>query len=102
MKPTRYFLVMALAACSSPGMHWEKAGGNEATAKQDVEQCRTQARAEAPQPTLFPATGGASTTVTGTGGGVATPGLTLEEQREQAELEYFQRCMHGKGYSAKR
>jgi hypothetical protein len=101
MKPTRYFLVLALAACSS-APQWSKPGASDATAQEDSEQCRMRARAEAPQPTLFPATGGASTTVTGTAGGVTTPGLTLEEQREQAELEFFQKCMREKGYSAKR
>jgi len=91
MKPTRYLWVIVLAACSTPGAHWEKPGANEATAKADNEQCRAKARAEAPQPHVFAATGGVTTRV-----------LTPEEQREQLELEYFQKCMREKGYSAKR
>jgi hypothetical protein len=92
MKLSRHvwLIAAALAACSTPGAHWEKAGANEAMAQADSEQCRAKARSEAPQPHAFAATG-ATTRV-----------LTLEEQREQNELEYFQKCMKEKGYSAKR
>jgi hypothetical protein len=92
MKPTRYLCVVALAACSSaPGMHWEKSGASEASVKSDSAECRDRARFEAPQPNVFAPTGGVTTRV-----------LTAEEQREQNELEYFQKCMRDKGYSAKR
>jgi hypothetical protein len=90
MKLSRHvwLIAAALSACSTP--HWEKAGANEATAQAETEQCRAKARSEAPQPHAFAATG-ATTTV-----------LTLEQQREQNELEYFQKCMRERGYSAKR
>jgi hypothetical protein len=91
MRLTRYLWVIALAACSTPAAHWEKAGANEAAARADTEQCRAKARAEAPQPSAFAVTGGATSAV-----------LTPEEQREQMEVAYFQNCMREKGYSAKR
>jgi TolA-binding protein len=92
MKLSRHvwLIAAALAACSSPVAHWEKAGANEAAAQADSEQCRVKARDEAPQPHAFAVTGATDRV------------LTLEERREQNELEYFQKCMREKGYSAKR
>jgi hypothetical protein len=91
MKLIRYIGVVALAACSS-APQWEKSGADPAAAQQASDECRARARAEAPEPNVFASTGG----------GTVTRVLTVEEQREQNRLEYFQKCMQEKGYSAKR
>jgi hypothetical protein len=83
-------LCAALSACgSSP--HWEKPGGTAAMAQQDSEQCRAKARQEAPVPMAFAQTGRTTDRV-----------LTFEDERQQNELVYFQKCMQDRGYTAKR
>ena len=80
-----------LAACAAPTTHWEKSGATAAVVQADNDQCLTDARLNAPQPAVFEQTGTVTTRV-----------LTVEEQRRRNEVEYFQKCMQEKGYSAKR
>jgi hypothetical protein len=85
-----WILALALAACAAPATHWEKPGATAAAVQADNDQCLTDARFNAPQPAVFEQTGTVTTV------------LTVEEQRRRNEVEYFQKCMQAKGYSAKR
>ncbi|HEU4351458.1 MAG TPA: hypothetical protein VFR66_06250 [Burkholderiales bacterium] len=93
MNPTRHAWIasLVLAACAAPATQWEKPGATAATVQADDDQCLADARFNAPQPAAFDQTGT-----------VATRVLTVEEQRRRNEVEYFQKCMQEKGYSAKR
>ena len=86
-----WIVSLALAACAAPATHWEKPGATPAMVQADNDQCLTNARLNAPQPPVFEQTGTVTTRV-----------LTVEEQRRRNEVEYFQKCMQEKGYSAKR
>ena len=80
---------MLLAACAaSQPPQWEKAGTSAATAQEDSQQCRLQARLQAPQPRLVDRTGTATERI-----------MTSQEQAVQSEVEFFHRCMRDKGYS---
>jgi hypothetical protein len=89
--PHALLLLLALAACAAPSTHWEKPGASAAMVQADNDQCLENARMNAPQPAVFEQTGTVTTRV-----------LTVEEQRQRNEVEYFQKCMQEKGYSAKR
>jgi hypothetical protein len=93
MSPARHAWIVSLllAACAAPATHWEKPGATAAMVKADNDQCLANARFDAPQPAVFEQTGTVTTRV-----------LTVEEQRHRNEVEYFQKCMQEKGYSAKR
>ena len=80
-----------LAAGAATATLWEKPGATAAMVQQDNDQCLVSARENAPQPAVFEQTGTVTTRV-----------LTVEEQRRRNEVEYFQKCMQEKGYSAKR
>lgn len=85
-----WMVLLLLAACAAPATHWEKPGATAAAVQADNDQCLTDARLNAPQPAVFEQTGTVTTV------------LTVEEQRRRTEVEYFQKCMQAKGYSAKR
>ena len=84
-------LALILAACSSPPT-WEKAGANETTVANDSSDCRVQARL-APLPERYVPSPDPSAT---------SRVMSLEEERTKFELQEFQKCMTGKGYTAKR
>ena len=88
-----WLLSVALAACASPPQ-WEKPGATETALKDDSEQCRVEARFAPLPPDYAPAPSG-STSMTSTV-------LSREEQPARLEAEAYQKCMTGKGYSAKR
>ena len=60
-------------------------------AQEDGVECRLQARLQAPQPRRVERTGTATERI-----------MTGQEQSVQSEVEFFNRCMREKGYSAKR
>jgi hypothetical protein len=97
MNPTHHaWLALAvfaffLAACSSPPT-WDKAGANETTVQNDTNDCRVQARF-APLPERY---------VPSPDPSVTSKVMKLEDQRAAFETEEFQKCMTGKGYTAKR
>ena len=84
-------LSLLLAACSSPPT-WEKAGTNETTVQNDTNDCRVQARF-APLPERY---------VPSPDPSVTSKVMKLEDQRAAFETEEFQKCMTGRGYTAKR
>jgi hypothetical protein len=85
-------VALFLAACSSPPT-WDKAGASESTVQSDSSDCRVQARF-APLPELYIGSP--------TGSSVTSNVLSREEQRAKFESQEFQKCMTGKGYTAKR
>jgi hypothetical protein len=88
-----WLLSVALSACASPAQ-WEKPGGTDAALKDDSEQCRVQARFAPLPPDYAPVPSGTTSMTSNV--------LSREEQRTRLEAEAFQKCMAGKGYSAKR
>ena len=88
-----WLLSVALAACASPAQ-WAKPGGTEVALKDDSEQCRVEARFAPTPPDYAPAPSGSTSMTSNV--------LSREEQRARLEAEAFQKCMTGKGYSAKR
>jgi uncharacterized lipoprotein YajG len=82
---------LVLAACSSPPT-WEKAGANDTTVANDSNDCRVQARF-APLPERY---------VSSPDPTVTSKVISREDQRMAFETEEFQKCMTGKGYTAKR
>jgi hypothetical protein len=94
MKLSRHtWIVLAvLAACAAPEAQWEKAGADEARARQDSDECRDQARLAQPSPQTAQAPSRQ----------VTTTALTEDGERALADIDNFQKCMRAKGYSAKR
>jgi succinylarginine dihydrolase len=84
-------VTLLLAACSSPPT-WDKAGASETTAQNDSNDCRVQARL-APLPERYIGSPDPS---------VTSKVLSREDQRTAFESQEFQKCMTGKGYTAKR
>jgi hypothetical protein len=84
-------ILLALAACAAPGAQWEKPGADQAAVAEALQQCRVEARLS-PQPNLgspTPRSGGAAA-------------MDRMEEREAREALALRKCMHDKGYSAKR
>lgn len=80
-----------IAACAAPAAHWEKPGATQTMVDEAVQECRVQARLSPEQRV------GTQLSRPGTAGA-----MDRIEEREGREAERFQRCMLGKGYSAKR
>ena len=89
--PALAIVALLVVACSSPPT-WEKAGANETAVANDTNDCRVQARF-APLPERYVPSPDPSTT---------TKVIALEDRRAAFETEVFQKCMTGKGYTAKR
>jgi len=83
---------LGLAACAGPEAHWEKAGADQARARQDSDECREQGRVSQTSPQ----------TVQTTSRQVTMTALTPDEERALSGIDHFQKCMRAKGYSAKR
>jgi hypothetical protein len=84
-------VALLLAACSSPPT-WDKAGASDTTVQNDSGDCRVQARM-APLPERYIGSPDPS---------VTSKVLSREDQRATFETQEFQKCMTGKGYTAKR
>jgi hypothetical protein len=84
-------VALLLAACSSPPT-WDKAGASDTTVQNDSGDCRVQARM-APLPERYVGSPDPS---------VTSKVLSREDQRATFETQEFQKCMTGKGYTAKR
>jgi hypothetical protein len=82
---------LVVAACGSPPT-WEKAGANQTTLQNDSDDCRVQARF-APLPERYVGSPDPS---------VTSKVMSREDQRVAFESQEFQKCMTGKGYTAKR
>jgi hypothetical protein len=96
----RRLMVLALsfgfAACTgaAPGPTWKKAGADEATTASDAAQCRASAQQQAAR--LYPY--GSSNPTLG-GAGMVAAQQQANTDRTSAEIEMFNDCMQGKGYT---
>ena len=97
---TRALIVVALsfgfAACggSAPGPTWKKAGASDATIASDTALCRASAQQQAAR--LYPF--GSSSPTLG-GAGMVAAQQQANTDRASAEIEMFNDCMQGKGYT---
>ena len=89
----RYLCLLVLAACAAPEPIWEKPGASQTAVDEAVQQCRTEVRT-APQQHL-------GTPRPHSSGSPYTPGMERLETREGEDVQRFQKCMTGKGYSLK-
>jgi hypothetical protein len=80
-----------LAACAASAPQWEKPGAAQAAMDEDLQTCRVAARLS-PEPHL----GGPSPTTS------SAPLLERTTERDALEAQQVQKCMEGRGYSAKR
>ena len=97
---TRLAIVLALligfGACTSPppSAGWQKAGATDATVAADAQQCRGVSQQQAarlyPYSSNAPALGGA---------GMIAAQQQADTNRNAAELQAFNDCMEGRGYT---
>lgn len=89
----RSLCLLVLAACAAPEPIWEKPGASQTAVDEAVQQCRTEVRT-APQQHL-------GTPRPHSSGSPYTPGMERLETRESEDVQRFQKCMTGKGFSLK-
>jgi hypothetical protein len=90
-------LSAGLAACAGPGgasASWQKAGATDAAIASDTAQCRTTAQQTAAR--LYPL--GSSNPTLG-GAGMVAAQQQANTDRSSAELQFFNDCMEGRGYT---
>lgn len=89
-------LSLGLAACSgaAPGTTWKKAGADDATISSDTALCRASAQQQAVR--LYPH---AASNPAMTGAGMIAAQQAANTDRTSAELQIFNDCMQGKGYT---
>jgi len=91
-----FALSLGLAACggAAPGTTWKKAGVTDATIAGDTESCRASAQQQASR--LYPHSSGNPAM---SGAGMIAAQQQANTDRTGAELEMFNDCMQGKGYT---
>ena len=89
----RYLYLLVLAGCAAPEPIWEKPGASQSAVDEAMQQCRTEVRMS-PQQHL-------GTPRPHSSGSPYTPGMERLENRDTEELQRYQKCMTGKGYSIK-
>jgi hypothetical protein len=89
----RYLWIFALSACAAPEPIWEKSGASQSAVDEAVQQCRTEVRMT-PQQHL-------GTPRPHSSGSPYTPGMERMDNRDSEDLQRFQKCMTGKGFSLK-
>jgi Flp pilus assembly protein TadD len=90
-------LSAGLAACAGSAgapASWQKAGATDATVASDTAQCRTTAQQTAAR--LYPL--GSSNPTLG-GAGMVAAQQQANTDRSSAELQFFNECMEGRGYT---
>ncbi|MBI2735146.1 MAG: hypothetical protein HYX38_01105 [Rhodospirillales bacterium] len=89
-------LALGLAACggAAPGTTWKKAGADDATIASDTALCRASAQQQASR--LYPHT---ASNPAMSGAGMIAAQQQANTDRTSAELEMFNDCMQGKGYT---
>ena len=89
----RHLWVLVLAACAAPEPVWEKPGASQVAVEEATQQCRTEVRM-APQ--QHPGTPRPHSS-----GSPYTPGMERLDNRDSEEVQRFQKCMTGKGFTLK-
>jgi hypothetical protein len=93
--PLAAVLWLAVAACAGPQpAGWQKAGATDASIAGDSAQCRTTAQQTAAR--LYPL--GSSNPTLG-GAGMIASQQQANTDRTSAELQFFNDCMEGRGYT---
>jgi hypothetical protein len=89
-------LSFGLAACggAAPGTTWKKAGVDDATIASDTASCRASAQQQASR--FYPHTAGNPAM---SGAGMIAAQQQANTDRNSAELEIFNDCMQGRGYT---
>ena len=88
-------LWLALAACAgTQPAGWQKAGATDASIAGDSAQCRTTAQQTAAR--LYPL--GSSNPTLG-GAGMVAAQQQANTDRNSAEIQFFNDCMEGRGYT---
>lgn len=89
-------VLYGLAACggAAPGTAWKKAGADDATIASDTAACRAAAQQQATR--LYPYSSGNPAM---TGAGMISAQQAANTDRNSAEIEIFNDCMQGKGYT---
>ena len=88
-------LWLALVACAgTQPAGWQKAGATDATIAGDSTQCRTTAQQQAAR--LYPL--GSSNPTLG-GAGMVAAQQQANTDRNMAEIQFFNDCMEGRGYT---
>jgi hypothetical protein len=87
----RYLFVLAVAACAAPEPIWEKPGASQTAVDEAVQQCRTEVRMTPQQHLGTPRPHSPNSPY--------TPGMERLENRDTEDLQRFQKCMTGKGFS---
>ena len=90
---TLLFLAACTGSAGGPGA-WQKAGATDATVAADTSQCRTSAQQTAAR--LYPL--GSSNPTMG-GAGMIASQQQANTDRTSAELQFFNDCMEGRGYT---
>lgn len=89
-------LWFGLAACggAAPGTTWKKAGADDATIASDTATCRAAAQQQAAR--FYPHSSGNPGM---SGAGMISAQQAANTDRNSAEIEIFNDCMQGKGYT---
>lgn len=92
----KFALLLGLAACGggAPDTTWKKAGATDATIASDTALCRASAQQQASR--LYPHSSGNPAM---SGAGMIAAQQQANTDRTSAELEMFNDCMQGKGYT---
>ena len=90
MKTIRYVWVLALAACATPEVQWEKPGASSTAVEDAMQQCRMGVRLSPQQHLGTPSPHSSG-----------SPYMDRLETRDAGDTQRFQKCMTGKGYSIK-
>lgn len=87
---------LGVAACggAAPGTTWKKAGVDDATVASDTATCRAAAQQQAAR--LYPHSGGNPAM---TGAGMIASQQAANTDRNSAEIQIFNDCMQGRGYT---
>ena len=82
---------VALVACSTPGVQWEKPGGSTSAMEADHEQCEAIARVGTPAQRYTPMPGKSKTEKI----------MSRSEESVRQDDERFASCMRARGYREK-
>ena len=89
----RSLCLLLLAACAAPEPIWEKPGASQTAVDEAMQQCRMEVRMAPEQHLGTPRPHSPNSPY--------TPGMERLEDRDSQDVQRFQKCMTGKGYSIK-
>jgi hypothetical protein len=93
MKIRTLSLLAVVACATTPEPNWEKAGASQTAVDEAMQQCRTEVRLNPQQHLGTPRPHSSNSPY--------TPGMERLETRDHEDVQRFQQCMTGKGFSLK-